>query len=337
MTILETQIEEAWPNVEWRDSHVVVAVSGGADSVALLRALWAVKQERGGRGRLVVGHFNHGLRGAEADADQLWVERLCLWIGVEALVGRADLTHVRVSPGDGGEAAARTARYDFLRRTAEDLGARFVAVAHTEDDQAETVLHRMIRGTGLAGLAGMRKFRPLSPSVTLVRPLLDVRREAIVRYLTSIGQDFCSDASNADLRFTRNRLRHVLLPLLQREFNSEVKTALLRLASQAAEAQQLVSDQAGPLMAECVKFNSANQIQISCEALATQTPVVVRELCKAAWAKGGWPLQAMGLGEWQQLADLVLGDPVASGVNLPGGIHAHRKSSWLVLKRVGVS
>ena len=136
----------------------------------------ALKKEASGSGTLYVAHLNHALRGSDADADEAWLKALCQRWNVPLELGRANVSEIAVQHGDGLEAAARTARYDFLRQTAERLGARFVATAHTSDDQVETVLHRLVRGTGLAGLAGIPITRPISPSVTLVRPLLDVRR-----------------------------------------------------------------------------------------------------------------------------------------------------------------
>ncbi|HEY3393570.1 MAG TPA: tRNA lysidine(34) synthetase TilS, partial [Lacipirellulaceae bacterium] len=152
---LEQHIAAAWPVAAWRDSHVVLGVSSGPDSVAMLRAMMSIKAQGGGRGRLFVAHFNHAARGADADADQAWLDALCRRLDVPLETARAD-TSIASLTGDGWEASARAARYKFLTHTAEKFGARFVAVAHTANDQVETVLHRILRGTGLAGLAGMR-------------------------------------------------------------------------------------------------------------------------------------------------------------------------------------
>ncbi len=251
---LENRLAASWPCSEWRDCHVLIAVSGGADSVALLRAVAALKRECGGPGAVYVAHLNHGLRGEAADADEGWVEALCQEMGLAVSVGRADVGELANQAGDGWEAAARLARYDFLRTMAEQIGARFVATAHTADDQVETVLHHILRGTGLAGLAGIPPTRPLSPSVTLVRPLLRTTRGEIVEYLKVLKQNYRSDASNADVSYTRNRIRQVLLPLIRDRFNSEVDAALLRLAGQASEAQHWLGGHAQELVKKCVTF-----------------------------------------------------------------------------------
>jgi tRNA(Ile)-lysidine synthase len=168
---LQVEFTDAWSPATWRDSHVVLAVSAGPDSVAMLRAALAIKARAGGRGQLHVAHLNHALRGAESDADAAWLKALCTRLNVPLQIDKADVAEIAARQGDGLEAAARAARYDFLRRTAERLGARFVATAHTADDQAETVLHRTLRGTGLAGLRGIPRVRPLTDHAGQASPL----------------------------------------------------------------------------------------------------------------------------------------------------------------------
>ena len=166
----------------WEDVTVLVAVSGGADSIATVRAIQSLKT--GGTGRIVVGHFNHRLRGEESDADEQFVTRLCGQIGLDCHVGRAKpgrvrscgcpkrtphaprevIRHAERDEYRNSEATARTARYAFLQETAERFGARYVVTGHTADDQAETVSARLVRGTGIAGLAGMARVRPLGPA-----------------------------------------------------------------------------------------------------------------------------------------------------------------------------
>lgn len=341
---VEEHIARAWPPVDWADVHVVAAVSAGADSVAMLRALLALKRQAGGDGTVYVVHVNHQLRGAEADADQAWLESLCLRLGVPLEVSQVDVAALAAAQGDGFEAAARLARYELLRTTAERLGARFVAVAHTADDQVETVLHHVLRGTGLAGLAGMPLARPLSSTVSLVRPLIGIPRRDVLAYLADIGQDFRTDATNADARFTRNRLRHELIPLVREQFNPDFDAAVLRLAHQAAEAQQVITLMAGRLLARCVEVCGeadqqhgtenaarAGSVRIDGRALAGEPPLVVRELCKMAWRQAGWSLQSMGFAQWCELAQLALGD-AGSPLNLPGNVRAERAGNVLVLR-----
>jgi tRNA(Ile)-lysidine synthase len=340
---LEICFKDAWPVSSWCDLHVLMAVSGGADSVAMLRAALALKRSSGGLGRLYVAHLNHGLRGQEADADAQWLTTVCRRWEIPLEVGKCDVTRHAEGQRDGWEAAARTARYEFLRQTAEKLGARFVAVAHTADDQVETVVQRIIRGTGIAGLAGMRGTRPLSPSVSLVRPLLSVRRAEVLDYLAWLGQNYRTDSTNEDLQFTRNRLRHELLPVMRRYFHTDFDAAILRLAAHAAESQRFIESVAANLVRSCVALEferekrecdimRARGARINCEALARQPDLIVREICKLAWTDAGWPLQAMGFKEWQQLARMVRAEGDVLTRIMPGGVRVYRNDRHLVLR-----
>ncbi|MEX0610684.1 MAG: tRNA lysidine(34) synthetase TilS [Pirellulales bacterium] len=339
---LESRFNAAWPAHSWCDSHVVLAVSAGPDSVAMLRAAVALKQAAGGSGRLYVAHLNHALRGTEADIDETWLTALCTRLSLPLEVGKADVAEIAAQLGDGLESAARVARYDFLARTAERVGARFVATAHTADDDVETILHHIIRGTGLAGLAGIPGVRPLSNSVSLVRPLLGARRRELLEYLAALKQDYRIDTSNADPQWTRNQLRHQLLPTLREHYNANVDAALLRLATQASESQQLITDLAGELARQCVAMGYCKppladgspvvrRVQIDCRPLVDQPSLVIREVCKNAWNEARWPQQAMGYDQWQQLAELVHGDGDLPAINLPGNIRACREGHLLVL------
>jgi tRNA(Ile)-lysidine synthase len=328
----ERAFAEAWPIDEWRDVHVVIAISGGADSIAMLRLAIAVKERVGGAGQLFAAHLNHGIRTDEAAADEAWLRDLCRHLGVPLEVGHAKVRDKADGLGDGIEAAARQARYEFLTQTAERLGARFVAVAHTADDQVETILHRILRGTGVAGLSGMPRHRPLSPTVTLVRPIRDSSRSEVLAYLAAYGQDYRVDVTNADVRYTRNRLRHELLPLLRAHFNSEVDESLLRLALQAEETQALIASLVEPLTTKCVS-SSKTGLEVDCGQLAAEPPILVREVCKAAWSTAGWPLQDMGYHEWQQLAGMVRRAESAA-ISFPGGIRAHRRGDALFLTQL---
>jgi tRNA(Ile)-lysidine synthase len=327
---LERRLAESWPVRDWCDTHVVLGVSGGADSVAMLRAMIALKTRHGGPGILHVAHLNHGLRGSAADADQDWLASLCERLKVVFDAGKTDVSAVAAEQGDGWEAAARCARYEFLRAAAERTGARFVATAHTANDQVETVLHRVLRGTGVEGLAGMTKARPLTPGIALVRPMLDIARRDVLDYLTTIGQEYRTDATNEDTQWTRNRLRCELLPQLRERYNPQVDAAVMRLAEQAGEAQAVIAEHAVALTEKCVDTKSI-RTTIDCRALKGQPPIVVREVFKLAWRGSGWPEQSMGFDEWRQLALLAV-DGGASTLNLPGGIRAKRDGEAVVLE-----
>jgi tRNA(Ile)-lysidine synthase len=209
-----------------------VAVSAGADSVALLRLLLEL------RGRLGIGlmvlHFNHQLRGADAGADQRFVEELAAALGVACEVSTQDVRSAARREGWNLEDAARRLRYQFFEQVVAQGRVARVAVAHTADDQAETVLAHLVRGTGLTGLAGIH---PVFG--TIVRPLLEIRRQELREYLVSAGQAWREDATNEDTTRLRARIRHRLLPFLEKDFEPQMVAQLCRLASLAADEEAL--------------------------------------------------------------------------------------------------
>jgi tRNA(Ile)-lysidine synthase len=212
-----------------RPGPIVLAVSGGTDSTALSLLLAELREEFG----LVlhVAHFDHRARPRAAAADAAFVAELANHIGATLRVGRAD------APSKN-EDEARNARYDFLRRVARDLGATAIATGHTRDDQAETVLLHLTRGSGLAGLAGMRPERD-----GIVRPLLAIGRSDTVAVCAAAGIAPREDPTNRSLRFARNRVRHRVLPELKK-LNPEVTSAIARLADAAAAVADTTADNA---------------------------------------------------------------------------------------------
>jgi tRNA(Ile)-lysidine synthase len=210
--------------------RVGVAVSGGADSVALLRLLEALRADLGIV--LSVVHFNHSLRGGESDGDARFVSKLAKDSGLELLVSKEDVAATAAQNGWNLEDAARRLRYGFFQRLVEEKRITRVAVAHTADDQAETVLARIIRGTGLTGLGGIY---PVADFV--VRPLLTIRREELRTYLEAKGQAWREDSSNLDLRRTRARIRAQILPKLEADFSPQIVTRLEELARLAREEE----------------------------------------------------------------------------------------------------
>ncbi len=326
----EQRVAAAWPPDQWRDVAVVVAVSGGGDSVALLRALARLHDAT--PGRLVVAHFNHRWRGTESDEDEAFVRRLADQCEVDCEVGRNDSP--AVSRGDGLEAVARHQRYRFLREVSDRVGARFVATAHTADDQVETILHRIVRGTGLAGLAGIPRIRLLSPLTTVVRPLLRLKRCEVQRYLEDLQQSVRTDSSNTLVEFTRNRIRHQLLPALERDYNPRVAEAVQRLGDLARQAQHVLDALVASLHTRCVTRAATGQVRVECESLRDQAPFLVRELLIAVWREQHWPLRDMSGTKWSELCRLVHSPPGTRQVVIfPGQVRAECTGHAIELMR----
>lgn len=327
----EAKLAETWPPASWGDVNVLVAVSGGPDSMALLRSVCALKS--GGQGRILVAHFNHRLRGEAADDDEAFVASAVRGLRLPLEVGRLSNGTTRRCGKHGLEGWARQARYRFLTETAAKVGARLVAVAHTADDQAETILHRILRGTGIGGLAGMRRTRPLSEAVTLIRPLLTFRRAEILAYLQDLGQNYRIDATNLDVRRTRNRIRHRLLPELTENFNPNVVEALLRLGSLAAEVQSAIEPIVELRLEQVVVESAPQSACLDFRRVPRQPTYVVREMFMAIWRRGGWPLREMSYAHWDSLAALAEPSTRRRTQAFPGGVTAESSDGMVRLHR----
>jgi len=278
----------------------VVAVSGGGDSVGLVRALHRLAPELGLT--LSVAHLDHGTRGEAARADAAFVHALAGSLGLPLDLGQWRPTRARHF-----EADARRARYSWLLETAAARGASAIAVGHTRDDQAETILHRILRGTGLRGLAGMPARRVLSwdPPVTLVRPLLSVSRQAIHTSLELLGQGFREDASNADQARTRARIRHNLLPRLAQEYNPRVAEAIVRLGMLAGASERTMERHVIELEHDATRMLSHDLIELRRDRLL-QSPIFLRaEVLRRVWRQAGWPEAGMSAKRWRRLALMV--------------------------------
>jgi tRNA(Ile)-lysidine synthase len=222
-----------------RDARMLVALSGGADSVALLHALHRLGELDQNRRDylLTAAHFNHQLRGDESNRDEQFVRDLCQRLNIELIVERTDRLHGSANL----EERARDLRCDFLNRAADRTGARWIAMAHHTDDQAETVMMRLLRGSGAAGLAAMS---PAGPG-RIVRPMLTLRRGQILAYLDAIGEPYATDSSNLSPAILRNRVRRELLPMLEREYAPGFSRRLVGLADEMRSLNDYLESAAG--------------------------------------------------------------------------------------------
>jgi tRNA(Ile)-lysidine synthase len=307
---------------------MVVAVSGGPDSVALLRALLALCPQNASE-RLTIAHLNHQLRGPESDSDEDFVRTLYRTLreagvgSLELCCGRTDVAGRARAEGGNLEAVARRVRYEWLTQVARDTAASWVATGHTADDQAETVLHRLLRGTGFQGLRGIAARRTLAPGVELVRPLLNVTRGEVLAYLEADGQTFCHDRSNDDPGFTRNRLRRHLLPLLAAQYNPSIVSVLCRLAAQAGDAHGEDERRAEALLNEAELPRSGSLLVFDGKRLSAASRHLVRTALRRVWIREGWPMSRMDFSAWDRAAGVVFGE--CKAVDLPGGIGIQRR------------
>jgi tRNA(Ile)-lysidine synthase len=289
---------------------MVVGLSGGPDSVALTDALASLRRRRGFR--LVAAHLDHGLR-ADSAEDAAFCAALCERLGVPFRSAVADVRARARRERGGLEQAARRERYAFLRRVAGEERAAAVAVAHTRDDQAETLLLRLLRGAGATGLAGMR-----ARAGDLVRPLLVVSRDEVIAHLRERGLPWREDPSNADRAHWRNRVRHELLPYLEARFNPRVREALARTAA-------ILGDEAGHLRAEAEALveraarREGEVLVLSRSALVGAPTAVARAAIRQALLRAGG-LRQVGAGHVDRVLALACSKtPSGRRLPLPGG------------------
>jgi tRNA(Ile)-lysidine synthase len=255
--------------------RVVVALSGGADSVALLHLL---RELAGDEGFQVAGvaHLNHLLRGADADADEHFCRALAATLDLPIDVERTDIAALAPTLQSSIEHAAHVARYEFYERAATKLHATDVAVAHTKDDQAETFLLRLLRGAGPRGLGGMHPRAGI-----VVRPLVETSRAAVREFVAERRLEFREDASNDDLAIPRNRIRHELLPLLERSYAPGIVDALDRAAAIAREDAEYLDGAAGDAAARLVSRTPAG-VELDADALLREPPAMARRVIRLA-------------------------------------------------------
>jgi tRNA(Ile)-lysidine synthase len=304
---------------------VVVAVSGGPDSMALAHLFLSLRS-RLAIGPLVIAHLNHRLRGCESDADEAFVRRsfgsqtATAETSLRLQCDSRDVAAMARSEHANLEALGRRVRYEWLVSVARREKIRYVATGHTASDQAETVLHRLIRGTGLKGLRGIPARRLLAPDVEVIRPLLPVTRAQVLTYLKEQGQAFREDSSNRDLQNTRNRIRHELLPYLATHFNPSIVKVLCQLSEEGDLAYKRRRAKALALLAEAELTPAGTTLVFNRQPLAGCPPPLIREMFRLAWCRQGWPEQAMGFAEWDRLAAVAVGE--LGAVDLPGGFRA---------------
>lgn len=326
------RLEQTWPALaalRAAGAPVLLGLSGGRDSVALFHALVAA----GWQG-LVACHLNHGLRGAASGQDAAFVRRLAARHGVPVVVERAAVERLARKQGQSVETAGRVARHAFFARVAREKEARVLFLAHHADDQSETVLANLCRGAGGAGLAGMRLVdeRPLlaeAGEISIVRPLLGVRRLEIARWCEERGIAHREDASNAEPVARRNRLRHEVLPLLDEIFARDVTRLISRAALLARQDEECLNEMALAFLGPSGSVGGA----LDCDALRI-TPALlalhpaVRSRVLAEWLRERLGLPGIGFEELAAAQSMMEpGGPAR--ITLPGGFALRRKARRL--------
>lgn len=317
--------------------HVLTAVSGGPDSVALLHLLLRLKDQL--PMELSVFHMDHGLRAESAD-DAAFVRALAERWGVPAIVVRENVAAQR-RPGESTQEAARRLRYSAMRRVAAEIGATRIALGHHADDQAETVLMRFLRGAGTAGLGGMRRRRG-----PFIRPLLDVSRADVEEYCRAFGLEARQDPTNLQTSYLRNKIRLELLPKLEAEYNPGVRLALNRTAALLQDDDDLLDVLAHRAYRRMRRETGDGAVALPAAELARTPRALRRRIVRHAWREAAGLTAREDADEWTPAALVfehvaavlaLLEGNAGDAVDLPRRVRARREGDFLTLRRVGES
>jgi tRNA(Ile)-lysidine synthase len=308
----------------WREgAHIVAGVSGGADSVAMLYALcdWSRRYPL----RLTVAHLHHGIRGAAADRDAEFVQQTAWSLGLPCIVGFADVPARAKTSGESIEMAARAARLEFFARVCEHTRAEALALAHTADDSAETLLLRLLRGGGLQSLGGISPVARVG-SLRIVRPLIDVTRAQVEAFLRRHSLRWREDRTNRDRSILRNRLRHELMPLLESRYQPGIRRVLARTAERVREDVALLE----PLIRRAERRAAAGA-DLAVDALRAMPPALCRHVLARWLRRRGAPESGIDADLLMRVQSAI--EAGAARIQLKFGLRIKTRSGRLVLAK----
>jgi len=309
-----------------RGDGIVVGLSGGPDSTALLHLLTALRRKYGLR--LFAAHVNHGLSAREASTAEKFSEALCVRLGVPFFKKKIRLRELAARHKKTPEEMGRIERYRFFSEIARKTGARKIATAHTLDDQAETVLMRIVRGAGLKGLGGIPVERSEGP-LAVIRPLLHCRKKELLIFLKENDEPFCLDSSNGRDIFTRNVVRNRWLPRLRKEMNPRIDESLADLAEICAESQSFLEDFAAHKLKKCLLRKGKGGVFLSVAALKRLPPAVLSEALFQALASLKNGRVRFGAAHIRTLRELLDSPEGRLETHLPGPVLAVKEKGKL--------
>ena len=301
---------------------VVIGLSGGADSVSLLIALCEIREKR--KLSLAAVHLNHMIRGKEADRDEEFARKICEERNVDFVSFRKDIPKIAGDKGQSEEEAGRLIRYELFEKVRLEKGFRKIAVAHNQNDLAETVLFNMARGSSLKGLAGIQARRG-----NIIRPLLGMSREEIEAYLSDVGQKYVNDSTNLGTEYSRNLIRHEVLPALK-GLNSEAMSHIARAAEDVNEIYSYVEEEAGKLDIACNRMGTEaviNIAQVSVKTALVRYEVYLRAMEMLSGKRKDITRQHLGLID--NLTDL----PSGRRLDMPYGITVRKSYDKLIFEK----
>jgi tRNA(Ile)-lysidine synthase len=322
------------------DDKVVLAVSGGADSTALMFALCSLKEKKIISADFLCAHINHQLRGIDSETDEKFVISQAARLNMPVITGKIDVRGCAKKEKISIETAARNLRINSLIGIAKKNSCRIIATAHQADDNAETVIHRLLRGTGFRGLAGIKQKNVFEGNITFVRPLLCFTRKQIADYLNERGLNWRTDATNLDCRYKRNFIRHRLSPELHRQSSKPIVEILLRLSQAAQKFQASVSDAAQrlfPQIASCQTDGgqacSKNSVTLNINKFLLLHPAIKTELIYKAMLNLGCPEKDLTQKHYERILQLSQSEAGNKKIDLPRFFSVRREYEYLIIEK----
>ncbi|MDP4092290.1 MAG: tRNA lysidine(34) synthetase TilS [Bacillota bacterium] len=297
------------------NSKIVIGVSGGPDSICLLSILNSLSSELGIS--LAAVHINHMLRGEDALKDEEYVREFCSKAGIPVFVEHCDIKALARNQSLSIEEAGREARYNEFYKIAEKISAKAIAVAHNSNDQAETVLMNIIRGTGLTGLKGMDYKRGI-----IIRPLLNVTREEIEEYCKSHNLNPRTDSSNFENYYTRNKIRLELLPAVRDIFKTDISRRILRMSELIREDADFIEDTVIKVYNNCILKQDSNSVELRIDALKANHPAIVKSVLRKAIEGLKGDLKGIEYIHIRNIIEMLNCGKTGMEVHIPGGLRA---------------
>lgn len=308
---------------------VLAAVSGGPDSIFLLHALARLKNKLSIK-KLVVCNLDHGLRAKESEEDSDFVKSCAKEAGLEYVHKKIDLKAAKPK-ALSIEEAAREARYKFFKEAAARTGATVIATGHTLDDQAETVLMRVIKGSSLKGIVGISPIRE-EALIRIIRPLIQLEKTEITRYLDDAGISYRIDSSNLESKFFRNVVRGEIIPFLER-YNPRLKRALFNLAEHLREDFDFIENE----KARARQYTTGmpdGAVEIELKDIAVQPRTIQKEILRDCLERAGGEVKKLSFRHWKEVEALIKHKRKGNCVDLPGSIRVLRQEKSIIFKRI---
>jgi len=317
------------------NDSIIVGVSGGPDSVALIKILHSINSAKGLNLCLVVAHLNHQLRGKSAEDDAQFVQNLSKDLSLSFILKSVNIQNISSQSKRSVEETARIERHKFFMEASQSHNAAIVAIGHTADDNAETILHRIIRGTGVLGLEGIPIRRPLDVDVTvqLIRPLLFTWRRAIVEYLEKERLVFRTDETNYETIYLRNKIRLELIPLLEKQYNPNIKKTLLQLCQILSTNNEYLVLEAKKILKDSVVESGEDSCAINTHFLAKQPKILQFLVFKEILNVMQIPLKEINYEHYKKIFEEITKPGKGRHSQLPGKLYLWHEHGMLHLKK----